>query len=142
MKEYKDGVWYPSKPVDKERVRIYNGAGGFTEKSYTSEISIFIELIPNERIVAGVGESFSFSTQISNKEGDVIEMETSLLLPLKRVGGSVEKTLMLDFIKGICTRNISFDKSGEYTVTEDTLTSYPDTSTKFKVGNLNITIYE
>lgn len=145
MKEFKNGIWTPSEPVNGDIVRIYDSFGGVTEKAWESKVELNKIVITshNDRAVVAVNESLTIQAEIRDANNFVIEdFNDSFVLPVGRLGGENYTSALMTFANGICSRKIEFQKAGEYEVTEGMINLHLNDSEKLEFKDFKISVYE
>lgn len=145
MKTFRDGAWTPSEPEIGERVVIYDQFGGSVEKSWYPEVknNKIVVTSHNNRIISSVNTSINVTAEIRDSEDNLIEaFNDTFAMPIQRVNGAIEKTVGMTFVNGVCNKEIVFNSSGEYEVTENLVNMHLSSENKLDFKTINISIYE
>lgn len=137
--------WIVGTPKAGDKYRFYpNGEGS----AYISSVWVE-EPKPNKvvvtshskRAITSTGVELSITSEIRDGNNVLLsDFNDSFVMPVKRVGGSVEKSLLITFINGVCTRSVTFNQSGEYEVTKEMVNLHLDSELDF--DGFNISVYE
>lgn len=144
MKELINGLWHPSAPEIGERIRIYDSAGGSTEKTYTGEgrNNKVVVTSHNKRAMAAVDEVISITAELRDSDDTLIpDFNDSFVMPIKIVGGAVARSVLMTFVNGVCSKDISFTNDGEYQVTEQLINMHLPDDAKLDFDGFSISIY-
>lgn len=110
----------------------------FTEKVKNNKVVVTSH---DKRAVTSVGEELSITAEFRDGDGNLIsDFNDSFVMPVGRVGGSVEKSLQMSFVDGVCTRSVTFNQSGEYEVTKAMINLHLGNELDF--DGFNISVYE
>lgn len=92
--------------------------------------------VEQSRIVASVGVPFLV------KVTSDIPITDNFAVPLTGLFGSEGRTIELAFVDGVAERELTFDKSGEWQVTENEINAYLPAGQKFMFDGLIISVAE
>lgn len=140
MKEYKDGAWTPSEPVNGDRVRVYKGlsVSEFTwyEETAKNKYNTVNEVVkingyPNDSMhdvysEAKKGDSLTLTADIVDENGDIltaINSGSAWRMPIEKIlsNGNVIDETKLDttIVNGQCTAILSsFPSGGTWYISE------------------------
>lgn len=144
MKEYKNGIWTPSEPEEGERVLIFDAAGGSREETYKKEVkpNKIVITSHNKRAVTDMGESLTVTSEMQDSEGNKLPFNGSFAMPVGRVGGLNYRTLMMNFIGGICSKTAQWNDAGEFEITKEMINMHLDEPEKLDFDGFNISVAE
>lgn len=100
----------------------------------TMTVSVNGETLP--RFVGSKGVSSTFRVECSLPLNDVFAV------PLAGLFGAQGKTFMFEFVDGVAEREVVFDASGEWIVTEAQINAHLPAESRFSFPGLNISIGE
>lgn len=145
MKKRVNGVWLDEKPKVGERYLEYpNHINGICIKTFwmgdDKQNKVFVTS-HSKRVITSAGIEILIKAEIRDANNALLsDFNDSFVMPVKRVGGSVEKSLLMTFINGECTRSVTFNQSGEYEVTKEMVNLHLDSELDF--DGFNISVYE
>jgi len=144
MKEFKNGVWTPSWPGIGDRVRVYDIHGGSAEKTYTGDdrLNKIVITSHSKRALVEVGNSLPTTAEIRDADDNLLPVTDSFAMPVGRVGGANYRTIMMDFVDGVCNKTITWNDAGEFEVTESMINMHLDESSKLEFAGFNISVAE
>ena len=140
-----NGSWVDGQPADGEWCRKVYQTGHIVEQAYTANASqpavpqpeyIGAMTVPTSRIVALVGEPFTVKVTCS------VAINDTFAVPMQGLYGSEGRTITLNFVDGMAERELTFDKSGEWQVTEEQINVYLADGQKFQFDGLTISVAE
>ena len=144
MKEFKNGVWTPSEPEIGERVRVYDIHGGSVEKTYAGDNRLNKIVITShaKRALVEVGNSLTVTVEIRDADDNLLPVTDSFAMPVGRVGGANYRTLMMNFVDGVCSKTTTWNDAGEFEVTESMINVHLDENSKLEFSGFNISVAE
>lgn len=97
-------------------------------------VSVDGQILP--RFVGTKGLPSTFRVECSQPLND------TFAVPLAGLFGAQGKTFMFEFVDGVAEREVTFDVSGEWVVTEEQINAHLPTDQSFSFNGLNISIGE
>ncbi|MCU7974870.1 hypothetical protein L5M43_06200 [Shewanella sp. SW36] len=92
--------------------------------------------VENERIIGTVNTPIPFKVQCS------LPINDSFAVPLEGLFGAIGRTVSLTFIDGVAERDVLFDVSGEWRITESQINAHLPFGSQFRFSGLAISITE
>lgn len=92
--------------------------------------------VEQSRLVANVG--IPFVVKVTSD----IPITDNFAVPLTGIFGSEGRTIELAFVNGVAERELTFEKSGEWQVTENEINAYLPAGKKFMFDGLIISVAE
>lgn len=135
--------WVEGDPVNGQLFRLYPSRDSdcYSESTWIEDpkSNKVVVTSHDKRAVASVGTELSITSEIRDGDGNLIsDFNDSFVMPVKRVGGSVEKSLLMTFINGVCARSVTFNQSGEYEVTKGMINLHLDSELDFDGFNISV----
>lgn len=96
----------------------------------------------NKRVVVGVGDSLTINAEMQDSDGNKLPLNDSFAMPVGRVGGLNYRTLMMEFIDGVCSKTVQWNDTGEFEITNGMINMHLDESTKLDFDGFNISVAE
>lgn len=100
----------------------------------TMAVSVNGQIVP--RFVGNKNTPAVFRVECSYPLNDIFAV------PLAGLFGAQGKTFMFEFVDGVAEREVTFDVSGEWVVTEEQINAHLPTDQQFSFPGINISIGE
>lgn len=105
-------------------------------KAYVGQMSVQVNGSTASRFVGQRAVPAVFRVECS------LPLTDSFAVPLAGLFGAQGKTFMFDFLDGVAEREVVFDVSGEWVVTEEQINAQLPAEQRFSFAGLNISIGE
>jgi len=146
IKVYRNNKWVEDEPNNGELIRRYDSAGGFVQDTYDPlemvNMNKIIITSHSKRALVEVGNSLTVTAEIREADGNVLPVTDSFAMPVGRVSGSNYRTLMMNFVDGVCSKTTKWNDAGEFEVTEKMINMHLDESEKLEFEGFNISVAE
>lgn len=139
-----NGEWVEGLPQDGDRVREIKGGGSYVEYTYVTPVepvSLVVTSPSSNRAVITQGGSVDLTVEIRQGES-VLPINDSFAMPIRRVYGAVERTVMMEFIDGVCSKSIAFNDSGEFEVSHELVNMHLPEDSQFEFDGFYISVVE
>lgn len=124
-------------------------SGAFTEptveKTKDLRPSIAVSTNPvsvNGRVSLPENTAVSLTIEARGHDGTLLSMNDTFAVPVRRIGGAVERTIGVTFVDGVATKDIIWPSSGEFETTEDLINMHLPPEQHFKFNRLVFSVYE
>lgn len=94
------------------------------------------------RVTIAAGATVSLTIDIKDSEGNHVPLSDTFAVPIRRIGGAVERTVGVTFTDGMASNDISWPSSGEFEITEDLINMHLPREQHFKFERLVFSVYE
>lgn len=133
-----NGEWVNGSPKAGEIFKLIESGGelvsywpGAAASQYAGSMSVSVE-----RIVGTVNQPILFRVECS------LPLNDTFAVPLEGLFGAQGKTVSLTFENGIAERDVLFDVSGEWRITETQINAHLPFGSQFRFAGLSISITE
>jgi len=95
-----------------------------------------------KRALVEVGSSLTVTAEIRDADDNLLPINDSFAMPVGRVGGVNYRTLMMNFVDGVCSKTTTWNDAGEFEVTESMINMHLDENSKLEFSGFNISVAE
>lgn len=117
----------------------------FVGKKDKTSASILVSTTPaatNNRVTVAEGTTVSLSIEVRDSDGNVLPLSDTFAVPVRRIGGAVERTVGISFTDGVASKDITWPSSGEFEITKDLINMHLPPEQHFKFERLVFSVYE
>ena len=95
-----------------------------------------------KRALVEVGSSLTVTAEIRDADDNLLPISDSFAMPVGRVGGVNYRTLMMNFVDGVCVKVTTWNDAGEFEVNEIMINMHLDENSKLEFSGFNISVAE
>ncbi len=93
----------------------------------------------SSRVVIRMGQALRVAVE-ARRDGQLLPLNDSFAVPIRRVGGAVEMTERADFSNGAALISVPFMQQGEFEVTQELVNMHLPPEQRMVFSGLNITV--
>lgn len=142
IKILKDDKWVDGVPVDGDKVRKYDSAGGYVGCIYYTEDvptpNKIVVTSHSKRALVDIGGTTNVTVEFQDYDGNVLPLSDSFAVPVGRVGAGNYRTLMMTFVDGVCSKTVQWNDSGEFEITGDMVNMHLEDKLDFDGFNISV----
>lgn len=148
LKVLENDVWVERQPVEGEAYREYKLVGTSNEHfvegvwvDLVEPLTLVVTSPVSNRAIVSQGGNVDLTVEIRQGES-VATVTDDFAMPIKRVGGAVERTVLVSFVDGVCSKSIAFNDSGEFEVSQELVNMHLPSDSHFVFDGFYISVVE
>lgn len=144
IKVLKNNDWVEGVPVEGEAYRKYDSGGGFIQSVWVEPTlkNKIVITSHSKRAVLVKGTDLTVTVEIRDGNGSLIPVTDSFAMPIGRLGGTNYRTLLMEFVDGVCEKTSTWLDAGEFEVTPDMINIHLPPEQQLEFSGFNISVVE